>query len=344
MYKPTALSLYLTQYCPLKCKYCIFGTQEKQHMPNEYAIKRIREAKELKVSHVVFTGGEPTLHPDFLEIFKEIKNQNMSVLLVTNGIPIKEEILKEVTDYEQSTFYFSLDCHDKKINDKYRDEKSFDYVVKTIEKIRDINSNKFIGVNSILLKETLEQLPKTTEFILNELKANTLSVERVIRVGNSEKIPDEWIIKDMKDYFKTIEELKQKYQDRFRCYTCDLHSCLLDNLHSFNILAFPDKKINLCCNLPDKRLKIGDENNSLKDILKEENIKKTAKLFNKCFFKNQTNIRTKKGIFGCVECVEEYKKLRDSGELDNIIKLSKQPRLKEKLKQKAYGLIDRILG
>lgn len=324
MYKPTTLSLYLTQYCPLSCKYCIFGTKKKDHMPTEYALTRINEAYNLGVPHVVFTGGEPTLHPDFLEIFREVKKQEMSTLLVTNGISIKKEVLKEFTEYDKSSFYLSLDCYDKKINDKYRDKNAFKFVIKSIKSIRNVNKNKFIGINSILVKETLQLLPKTADFILNKLNANVLNVERVIRIGNSEKMPDEIIIDDLNEYFRIITNLSQKYGAKFQSYTCDLRSCLLDNPDSFNILVFPDKNMYLCCNLPDKRIKIGDESTTFKEVIKAENIRKTANIFNKHFFRNQDKIRSQKGIFGCVECVEEYKKLRDFGELPNLINQNKK--------------------
>jgi MoaA/NifB/PqqE/SkfB family radical SAM enzyme len=280
-------------------------------MPKEYAIKRIKEAKALGVPHIVFTGGEPTLHPDFLEIFREVEKLGMTSLLITNGIPIREEILKEFTESPRTFLYFSLDCHNKEINDKYRDKNSFDYVINTIKKVRSFDPNKFIGINSILVKETLEHLPKTADFVLEELKANSLNVERVIRVGSSEKMPDEWIINDMNEYFKIINQIFQKHKTKFRSYTCDIKSCLLDNKNSFNILIFPDKNIYLCCNLPDKSLKIGSEKESLDQVLEEKNIKKIANLFNEEFFKNQDQVRKEKGIFGCIECVEEYKKLRD---------------------------------
>ncbi|MFC1483081.1 radical SAM protein [Candidatus Margulisiibacteriota bacterium] len=318
IYKAKTLSLYLTQYCPLKCKYCIFGSQEKKHMPTEHAIQRIEEAHNLGIPEVVFTGGEPTLHPDFLNIFRAARKEGMRIILVTNGIPIKDAILEEVTEYINSQFFFSLDCFDEKINDKYRDKNAYKYVTNTINKVRKYNAKKTIGVNSILVEETLDVLPQTTDFLLNKLKVNVQIIERVFRIGNGENTPEEYLIKDINKYFSIINSLKEKYGDKVKTYTCDLKKCILNNPHLFYLLIFPDKNLYLCCNIPDIRMKIGDETMSLQDIMQYENVAKVGNKINKYFFERSGQIRKEKGIFGCGECIEEYKRLRDSGELDKI--------------------------
>lgn len=318
MYTLKTLSLYLTHHCQLKCKYCIFGSEKKEHMPTNYAIKRINEAHELGVPHVVFVGGEPTLHPDFLKIFREVKKLGMSVLMVTNGISIKKEIFDEFTDYLHSSYYLSLDCIDEETNDYYRDKNSFKFVIETINKIRQKDPSKFIGINSILVKETLEHIEETAKFLLEDLKVNSLNVERVIPSGSSKRLNDNILIKDISYYFSKIDPLIKKYPGKFKSYTINLNQCLLDCKNNFNLLVFPNKKIYLCCNLPNEMMQIGDENTEFKELIKGEQIQKVVNKIHSKLFKNSSKIRKQKNIFGCVECVEEYNRLNSDQE-ENLI-------------------------
>ena len=85
---PAVLNLDLTNKCNFKCKHCYVEDiiSNRIEMPFEVAIKIIREAAAAGVKSILFTGGgEPTLHPSFINCVKAAEVFRMSIGLTTNG-------------------------------------------------------------------------------------------------------------------------------------------------------------------------------------------------------------------------------------------------------------------
>lgn len=84
-------TITLTRNCNLRCSFCY--AKKTEYIENEMIeydnLKKIIDfCDEGKIKFIVFTGGEPTLYPDFLEILKYIKSKshNMVPTIATNGI------------------------------------------------------------------------------------------------------------------------------------------------------------------------------------------------------------------------------------------------------------------
>ena len=88
-------NIAITTYCNLKCPYCF-----AQKMISNEKIKNISLTKFNEICNFInpsksnryrigIIGGEPTLHPQFKEIIKEIdKQKNTNFILFTNGIEL----------------------------------------------------------------------------------------------------------------------------------------------------------------------------------------------------------------------------------------------------------------
>ena len=85
---PSVLNLDLTNKCNFKCKHCYVEDiiSNRIEMPAKVAIKIIRGAAAAGVKSILFTGGgEPTLHPSFINCVEEANIFKMSIGLTTNG-------------------------------------------------------------------------------------------------------------------------------------------------------------------------------------------------------------------------------------------------------------------
>ncbi len=84
------MRLSITDRCNFRCTYCIgtgvrFAPKGTLLRTDEFA-RVARLATELGVQKIRLTGGEPTLHPDLLEIVASIREAcDASVALITNG-------------------------------------------------------------------------------------------------------------------------------------------------------------------------------------------------------------------------------------------------------------------
>lgn len=92
-------NIAIVNYCNLKCKYCFADDmiQEESTAMTLDDFKKILEfISRTQMNHIGIIGGEPTLHPDFIEILKEVnkycREVDTGATLFTNGIELDKFI------------------------------------------------------------------------------------------------------------------------------------------------------------------------------------------------------------------------------------------------------------
>ena len=96
---PLALVAELTHRCPLHCVYCSNPrelTKRENELASDAWARVLREAAELGVLQVDFTGGEPLARPDLTEIVRAARAAGLYVSLITSGLPLDEKRLDEL--------------------------------------------------------------------------------------------------------------------------------------------------------------------------------------------------------------------------------------------------------
>ena len=75
-FAPELVDIKITDHCPYGCPYCYQGsTPEGEHAPDFFRI--IAGLQELRVFEVALGGGEPTLHPQFLNILRTFRDHGI---------------------------------------------------------------------------------------------------------------------------------------------------------------------------------------------------------------------------------------------------------------------------
>ena len=93
-------NIAILNYCNLKCEYCFADDmiQEESSAVTLEDFQKILEftARVPGMNHIGIIGGEPTLHPQFDEILKEVnkycKECNTDATLFTNGIELEKHL------------------------------------------------------------------------------------------------------------------------------------------------------------------------------------------------------------------------------------------------------------
>jgi SynChlorMet cassette radical SAM/SPASM protein ScmF len=123
------LYFYLTKGCNLACRHCWLAPKFDPHgdkqpvLPLELFKQAIEEAMPLGLSGVKLTGGEPLLHPDFLDMLNFLKQKRLKLTLETNGLLCSPEIAAEISGLDESFVSVSLDGADAATHDKIRGAK-----------------------------------------------------------------------------------------------------------------------------------------------------------------------------------------------------------------------------
>ena len=101
---PLAVTFHLTSKCNLNCIYCEdFGAQRNPQSTSVLKTHKVIQILEIIRSvtdKIIFTGGEPLLHPNIEEIIKKAKDdlQFRQVSLLTNGLLLhkRESLLPDI--------------------------------------------------------------------------------------------------------------------------------------------------------------------------------------------------------------------------------------------------------
>lgn len=88
----------LTRRCNLRCPHCFVegGSARSSELETGRIIHLLNEWAEMGVFSVVITGGEPTLHPDFVAIVDHAWRLGFVVSIATNGMPLTDRLLARI--------------------------------------------------------------------------------------------------------------------------------------------------------------------------------------------------------------------------------------------------------
>src|ERR1044071_2650145 len=168
-YGPRRLSVELANICNLHCSYC-FRADENLYSPHAefFPIGLLRrvvsEARTVaNITQINFTGGEPTLHPQFAETLSTIADAGLTVSFVSNGwhfdrvwpaIQANRAALSHVA--------FSLDGVTRETHDRWRGPGSFDRLVQAFS--RCYMSNLPFGLKIVIRRDLVDQLEQIAIF------------------------------------------------------------------------------------------------------------------------------------------------------------------------------------
>jgi pyrroloquinoline quinone biosynthesis protein E len=109
--RPFGLLAELTHRCPLRCPYCSNGlalASPARELETELWTRALREAAELGVVHVFFSGGEPLLRDDLPELVGVARQVGLYSNLITSALgltrPVLEGLIARGLDSVQVSF------------------------------------------------------------------------------------------------------------------------------------------------------------------------------------------------------------------------------------------------
>src|SRR4030042_2462605 len=84
--KPRYVQFYPTLQCNLSCTFCFNrGIRTVKDISITDCARVVRYVADIGVKEIDILGGEPTLHSDFLEIVKLIRERNLEATISSNG-------------------------------------------------------------------------------------------------------------------------------------------------------------------------------------------------------------------------------------------------------------------
>ncbi len=181
--------------CNNHCHFCVQG--DKRNFCAAKDKKEIRDS--LKEAHkkgkrqVIFTGGEPSLHPNFLELVRMARKMGYKTIQIqTNGrtFAYRDFCLKAIKA-GVNQFSPALHGHNAKIHDFLTNSPgSFEQTVQGIKNLKSLN--QFLTTNTVVTTKNYRFLPQIAQLLVN------LDVDRFqfafIHVHGTAKENQDWIV------------------------------------------------------------------------------------------------------------------------------------------------------
>ena len=140
--------------CNLTCAHCFIACSPKNHSHGMMGLGEVKgwleEARRLGVREYYFTGGEPFMNPELLEMLALTLAQGPAAVL-TNGVLIKARTAERLAQLEAASDYsldlrISLDGWDVKTNDPIRGEGTFARILEGIRRLAVVGLSPVITV------------------------------------------------------------------------------------------------------------------------------------------------------------------------------------------------------
>jgi len=165
-----------TNMCNLRCKHCY--QRADKPLPDELTLKEkimvVDQLDKAGVAAIALSGGEPTMHPDFLRIVNEIASRGMYAAVATNGwfFADKERLIK-AKKAGLRYVEVSLDSVDPKKHDWFRGVPgAWERAVKALKNAVELGMSHAMAVT--VTKANLHEVEDMLDL------AESLGVQRVV--------------------------------------------------------------------------------------------------------------------------------------------------------------------
>lgn len=153
----------ITSYCNAKCPYCYNNSSRKgKHVPFSNIIDVIQQAYRINPkTSFVFSGGEPLLHPNIIDIISYTQQYDSDVTIITNACLIKKMSFYDVL--KKCNIQVTIETLNEREHDSVRGIQSFNNIVNLQNYVPNIyNKKRILRVN--LTESNINYIEKFAEF------------------------------------------------------------------------------------------------------------------------------------------------------------------------------------
>lgn len=154
---PRQVSIALTNVCDLHCAYC-YAPKHKASLHTGQVLGWLKELDTEGCLGIGFGGGEPTLHPDFVDICKRAAEETqLAVTFTTHGHRLTPQLVKRL----KGSIHFARISVDG-VGGTYEEQrgKQFSSLLRGMESIATLAP---FGINVVVNKRTVAELDAMSE-------------------------------------------------------------------------------------------------------------------------------------------------------------------------------------
>jgi len=165
-HSPLNGQIELTYLCNLKCIHCYCrGSEDKDRELNTRQWKKIfDEIQKEGCIYLTFTGGDPLIRDDFLELYSYAKKNGFIITIFTNGLALNRKIIDYLAKSPPYAIEITLNGITPQTYEAITQVKdSFSKVLENIKKIKQRNLRLILKSNC--LKQNKHEIAKIKAFV-----------------------------------------------------------------------------------------------------------------------------------------------------------------------------------
>ena len=200
MQGPNALIAEVTHRCPLHCIYCSNPEAmqpRSEEMDSEQWCRVFREAGELGVHQIHFTGGEPLSRSDLTQLIAHARRAGLYVNLITSGIGLNAQRLEELVSAGLDHVQLSFQDVDEAEANRWAGTRAHAHKLNLAGLIRKYRIG--FTVNVVVHRNNLDRLDRMIA-MAEELHADKLEIANVQYYG--------WALRNRRVLLPTREQLR----------------------------------------------------------------------------------------------------------------------------------------
>ena len=171
--RPYGLLAELTYRCPLHCPYCSNPTAwpSGEELSTDDWRRVLREAAELGVLHVGFSGGEPLARRDLAELIAAARDAGLYTNLLTSGLGLDAARTQALHDAGLDSFQLSFQSDEAPLADAIAGTKAHARKLAVAAMVREVGIP--FGMNVVLHRANIDRLEQIIAL------AETVGAERL---------------------------------------------------------------------------------------------------------------------------------------------------------------------
>ena len=239
---PVNVEIDLSNRCNLQCAGCHMAhTHGNTLMDTDLALDIIRQLKMAGVRSITWSGGgEPTLHPDIVEIIEACE---LDQGIYTNGTNLSLDLIA-VLKRRMKWVYISLDRNTRNSFVEYKGADKFDRVVTAARLLVDAPGTATIGVGYLLDGSNYANIPDMTALALHKIGADYVQFRPLVTPGADRS----WVTDALPLLASQTDKVVADI-DRFKMYRdWDGHGYKTCHWAQLQTIITPDGRVWDCCN------------------------------------------------------------------------------------------------
>ena len=216
---PYRMDLAITYRCNNDCQHCYNARSRKfPELTTEEWLRIIDKVWDLRIPHIVFTGGEPTLRKDLPDLVKYAEMKGLITGINTNGRKLADKdfldtLIQAGLDHVQVT----VESHDAEIHDQMVSAKGA--WKETINGLKNaIQTPLYLMTNTTMLTLNKHTIEETLHF-LAQLGVPTIGLNALIYAGKGEDVGTGLKESELPALLENANQITQSYGQRLIWYT-----------------------------------------------------------------------------------------------------------------------------